>query len=487
MNQDPTAVRAPSQTYNVDLTREVLLEREGVQILATRDRMGAFVKLDPELGPLLSTEEVLEVLKEAQIVGGLRPDRVQAIFTQNRFGTEQLVAWGKPPKLGEPGRLEYVLGVDKPAVAASVEAEKLQRVDYRAHGQTVSVKKGTLLVRRVPPVPGVPGNNVLGQPVNPPAVRDVKLPKGKNTEMDAEGIHLYAGIDGQVSQAGGLVHMAPVMEVRGDVDFSVGNVDFHGSINVGGNVLVDFDVKAQDNILIAGVVEGARVVAGGDIKIARGVQGAGKAKLSAGGSLAANFLNSADVTAHEVVINGPILHSQVHAEDKITTTGSNGTIAGGKATARFLIDCNALGTEMGVRTDVEVGIAPELREKLNHLHQEMRKVETQLARITPVIAQLTAAQEELGDAFPEEHAKSLAGAVHTEGVWRQQLARLEEQRHAIQEEDEKHRRAEILVRGEVFPGVHIKIYDAVLVVKNALKCLRFVRGNDGEITALPLS
>ncbi|MBE7561187.1 DUF342 domain-containing protein [bacterium] len=478
------AVRASSQTYNVDLAREVLLEKDGIQVSATRDRLGAFVRIEADAGPLVSLEDLLEALKEAGITTGVRPDKVKAALDPSRLGSEQLVAWGKQPRPGEDGRLEYVVGGEK--VATPADGEDLGRIDYRAQSQTISVKKGTLLVRRIPPTAGAEGVNVHGQTVAPPVSRDVKLPKGKNTEIDAEGLNLYAEIDGLVSQAGGLVSVSPVMDVRGDVDFSVGNIDFHGSVNIGGTVLVDFEVKAQDDITIGGVVEGARIMAGGNLKINRGVQGGGKARLQAGGCLSASFLNNAVAAAEDVVINGPILHSRVHANNSVTTTGGKGVIAGGKVSARFLIDCTALGTELGARTEVEVGQAPELREKINAVQQQMKKMEGQLARILPAFEQLRKAREELGENFPEEHRASLENAEHTVEVWQKQMAALEEQRSALLEEDEKHRRAEVLVRGEVYPGVTVRIYDAVLSVQNAIKFVRFCRDSEGAVTALPL-
>lgn len=486
MQEEAASGRSASQGYNVDLAREVLLEKDGIEVLATRDRLGAFLRVSAEAGPLLSNEELREVLKEARITTGLRPERVSAILAEGRFDSEQLVAWGRPPKRGEEGQLEFAVQSPTPAPAAGPD-KSLERIDYRRQSSVISVKKGDLLVRRVPAVPGASGVNVHGQELLPPPVREARLPKGKNTEADPDGLHLYATIDGLVCQAHGVINVSPIMEVRGDVDFSVGSIDFKGSVNISGNVLVDFEVKAQDDITIAGVVEGATLIAGGNLTIARGVQGGGKAKLQAGGVFSANFIHNAAVAANTVAVAGPILHCRVRAEDTVVTTGSKGTIAGGKVSARYAIECTALGTELGVRTELEVGIAPQVREQLAGAQQEMRKLEAQMQKLAPALAQLRKAREELGDAFPEEHTRFLENAEHTRESLEAGLARLEEQRNALLAEDERHRRAEVVVRGEVYPGVQVRIYDATLAVQHAMKALRFVRDSDGQITARSLS
>ncbi len=42
------------------------------------------------------------------------------------------------------------------------------------------------------------------------------------------------------------------MPFRGDVDFSEGNIDFHGTVTVAGDVLSGFEIRAKKNIMIWG-------------------------------------------------------------------------------------------------------------------------------------------------------------------------------------------------------------------------------------------
>ena len=72
-------------------------------------------------------------------------------------------------------------------------------------------------------------------------------------------------------------------EVPADVGASTGDIDYDGSVVVKGNVLTGYTIKATGDIIVNGVVEGAKLVTAGKIVLKRGIQGKGQASLEAGG------------------------------------------------------------------------------------------------------------------------------------------------------------------------------------------------------------
>lgn len=42
------------------------------------------------------------------------------------------------------------------------------------------------------------------------------------------------------------VFIEPVYTIKGDIDYSVGNIDFKGSVRIGGNVVAGFSIKATE-------------------------------------------------------------------------------------------------------------------------------------------------------------------------------------------------------------------------------------------------
>src|SRR5690606_12118002 len=93
----------------------------------------------------------------------------------------------------------------------------------------------------------------------------------------------YAVIDGQVSiTENDKINVFPIFEVKGDVDFRVGNIDFVGMVLIRGNVLSGFKIKATGDIRIMGEVEAADLEAGENIEIMAGVVAQGKGSIIAG-------------------------------------------------------------------------------------------------------------------------------------------------------------------------------------------------------------
>ena len=89
---------------------------------------------------------------------------------------------------------------------------------------------------------------------------------------------------------------------------------------VPGTVRTGFTIRAKGDIEINGVVEGATLIAGGNIVIKRGVQGMGKGKLCAGGDICAQFFESANVFADGDVLAGSILHSHISQVERLLFT-----------------------------------------------------------------------------------------------------------------------------------------------------------------------
>lgn len=70
------------------------------------------------------------------------------------------------------------------------------------------------------------------------------------------------------------------------------------------------------------------------------------------------FVENAEVEAEEVVVEKNIENSTVKASS-VTVTGSKGSIRGGVTIARVRVETFQLGSPIGVKTRVEVGVDPK--------------------------------------------------------------------------------------------------------------------------------
>ena len=127
----------------------------------------------------------------------------------------------------------------------------------------------------------------------------------------------------------GKINVYAIYEVLGDVDNSTVNIDFIGNVIIKGNVLTGFKVKAGGYIEVRGVVEGAKLVAQGDVVLKKGIQGMGKGIIETQGNVIARFIENSTVTAKGNITTETILHSAINCGGKVEVGGRKGLIAGG--------------------------------------------------------------------------------------------------------------------------------------------------------------
>ena len=134
------------------------------------------------------------------------------------------------------------------------------------------------------------------------------------------------------------ISVSNVYEVQADVDTSTGDIEYNGSVNVKGNVRTGFKIRAKGDVEISGVVEGALIIADGDVILHRGIQGMGRCQIIAKGNLVSRFIESAVVAVNGYIETDTILHSKITAKGDIFVRGKNGNIIGGNVRSTSLIE-----------------------------------------------------------------------------------------------------------------------------------------------------
>lgn len=446
-------------------------EEPEIQVLVDRDRMEASLQIViPKNSRPLKFEEVLEKIHAAGVVNGINQDEVKKAY--DRPGSKSAIAKGSIPENGKDARIEFHVDMDRKGRPLELEDG---RVDFKDLNLFTVVAEGDLLAEKIPATTGTPGMDVLGQPVFAKPGRDIPVPAGKNVRVEDNKI--YATISGQLQVISNKIHVSPVIEIKGDVDLSTGNIEFVGNVVVRGSVQSGFTVKADGNVEIYGSVSGG-IVEGQNVVVRMGIQGMHRGYIKAKEHVTTKFIENATVSADgDVMVNDVVLHSNVNAGRKVIVEGRRGFIAGGHIIAGEEIRAKVVGTHLAVATELEVGVNPGLRAEYTDLRKELKQSEAKLDQAQKALNVLKAYNTT--DMPPDKREimlKMTKAQFHLTGqvdTMRKRIAEIE----LIFEEM---RYGRIRVQDIVYPGVKIVIGTLVRPIRESAKYVSYY-SDEGEI------
>ncbi|MDA8189490.1 MAG: FapA family protein, partial [Dehalococcoidales bacterium] len=216
----------PDQAEPAEQTVElsVAVARDGTQALLT-------LHADPPEPYPFTLKAIVQTLNEHGVVEGILEEAIGQVVDNQEYVTDLLVAREIPPEEGEDARIDLLFDpFPKPA-----PAETPGHVDWREVKLIQTVIESQPIARKIPARTGTPGMTVTGKRIEPRKVRDVRLPAGRGTKVNENDPNeLLAATPGAVRLANNQVVVDKVLTVPRDVDFSVGNIDFDGSVQIGG-------------------------------------------------------------------------------------------------------------------------------------------------------------------------------------------------------------------------------------------------------------
>ncbi len=384
--------------YRAFLTEEPLPGVEHVPlnmrlfIALSDDNMQAFGFLIPQTegGESLTEQEIDALLASKSIVHGADRDRLLTFIKENRTFVIFSFAEGTAAIDGADGQIiEHFARENK----MQLVVDEKQAVDYKNLNMLQHIASGDIICDIIHPVQGTNGQTVLGAPVKAYSGKLPRPPIGSGVAANEEGTQIIAQIDGQLSYKNGLFRIDPLVEIKGNVDNSTGNLNVIGDCVIKGNVDDGFSIKATGSISVSGIVEGAFLEAGGDIKIALGMKGNRKGTLTAKGSIACKYLESCTVRAAGNIVADSIINSHVISGDSIIVTNDKGSIIGGRIEACNLIRAKAVGNEFNNITHIHLGDNAFDSDPIYKLNEDVDVLKSSIAETEKNISYLEAAEK----------------------------------------------------------------------------------------------
>lgn len=470
-NQTPHRIAEPQEEQKLDAD---------VSVSISPDRMKAgIVIIPPEGGRMLTAEEIMRRLNESGIVFGINDNVIYQMVRDPIFNQQIAVAEGVAPVNGTNGKIEYSFDIHKDARPTIMEDG---RVNFRELNLIENVSKGQVLATSTLPTPGKPGMNVLGAGIQALDGKSATLPRGKNVEISDDGQTLLAGLDGHVCYIDGKVNVFALYEAQADVDNSTGNIYFIGNVLVHGNVLSGFTIEAGGNVEVVGVVEGARIKAGGNIILRRGMQGVGKGLLVCDGDIVARYIEHSNVEARGDIKSEAIMHSNVKCGGKLELAGKKGLLVGGSAKVGKEVSAKVIGSPMATVTDIEVGVDPALRERYKDIKEEIKNAESDIKKAEQAIDMLGKLKQ-AGRITPEKE-EMMTKSARTRLYYINRVEELKEEVQRIEEALEEESSGRILVQSIMYPGTRVAIGTCMMNVRENLQyCTLYKDGADIRVGA----
>lgn len=461
---------------------------ERFELKISQDKLSADLVINPDFAEEpITYAEIKDYLAKNAIVFGINENLIfEVCEAPKKFaGTPIRIAEGKAPIPGEPARVEHIFSATHHDGIKPKELED-GRVDYYSVVDIANVTRGQLVAKKIPAGKGEDGTNVNGLPVAAIPGKDTNIKTGKNVLLSQDKMLLYAAIDGQISVDNSeKINVFPVYEVKGDVDFSVGNIDFVGTVVIRGNVPTGFRIKASGDIRILGSVEGAELEAGGSVEIKSGIAAQDKGHVIAGVDVKTSYIQNGNVRAsNDVIVSQSIMFSNIRAGQNVLCNGPKGIIIGGSIQAGEKIVARVIGNSSATPTVLEVGVKPELRNELQTIIKELTNSYDNLKKTDQglgVIDHLLHTGVELS---PDKKMLQIK-MTNTKIMLEKEIKKLEAQKKELEIQLDHEAHAVVDVYNVMYPGIKLVFGKLIRFIKQEFPRTRFLVVQ-GEITTSQL-
>ena len=444
---------------------------EGWRCIISDDSMSAKIFVTaPKEGESITVEDITHFLRTNGVMYGLIYSEIEKIINEKIYLKDVEVATGRRMIESRTGYYEFLFStgeIKHPLIRSDGS------VDYQSMSVIQSVSPGDVLAVYHPAVPGSSGMDVRNRELRCKPAKDLPPIKGSGFEVSFDGNTYKATMEGRVEYDNFKMHIRDLYELRKDLDLVTGRIDFRGDVVVHGNVRTGTFIRATKSVTVDGAVEGATIIAEGDIVLKKGMQGGGKAKLVSGANIYANFIEFTEVKAKGNVEANIILNSVISAGKSVVVKGKRGSIIGGVNYCVGAMSAAYVGNKAELKTVVASGISEEYDKRRHLLNQKAESAKDSIAKTKHEIEQirdvrLTSDPKDVKDAKISQLTRRMKRDERLLEHVEKELAEIEETMNVGTE-------AEVSAEDTVCPGVTVRIDDKEMKVSNYMQHVKFYR------------
>jgi len=324
---------------------------------------------------LLHQHNITDTIDEAAINGFC------ASLDRGQPPPPTVVARGVEPQPGADGWFELLVKVS--GEEQEFIPDDKGRVDLKRLNAYTEIESEQKLGVIHPPEPGIPGCTVQGHIVEAPAGKPKTIIAGEGVQLKYGGRMAFAVKSGRALFDKNTLTVVDQLVIPGSVDLRVGHVDFHGFVEVKGDVLDDFDVRSTKGIKISGHVGACHIQSQGSVEVGA-MAGREIGHIFCQGNLRARFLNQVAVVCYgDVVVTNEIRNCHIRATGHVMV--ERGAIIGGEVIALTGISAATIGANSGQRTQIIAGVYFPDAERSDYIRRQLDSIEQQMSAISAAI------------------------------------------------------------------------------------------------------
>ncbi|MCR5686214.1 MAG: FapA family protein [Lachnospiraceae bacterium] len=339
------------------------------------------------------------------VKAGINTKLIEEMIEKQQYDTYQVVAAGKVPENGVSGSFAFHFNIEhnnKPKILEDGS------VDYRSIEGYEPCQKDQLLATYTPATSGHFGYNVKGAVLQNVRGKEQLPLTGKGFYTNEDKTEYYANCDGKVELKNSKeLTVSNVLEIRSDVDLTTGDVEFNGDVIVHGAVISGSTIKVTGNLTIMGNVEGAHIIAVGDITLSSGMQGGGRGLVEAKGDVYGKFFEQARLRVGGDLHASSMMNCDCIVEGNMYVTGRHGILVGGHTSCQGDVEATIIGNLAEAKTYLDIGVTDQNIQLLNTLERKLREFKDKLEKHYELRAKLNAVKNPANTAEYESMKKQV--------------------------------------------------------------------------------
>ena len=453
--------------------------------------IASFSLLNRELAGKISLADLQSALAAENITTGIIEETLADIIEGTASAEKVVVARGKQPPSKLISEVTFLFDTGNPSQHCeggeedAGDADDNGRIDLKQVQNFQNVREGDVLARRTVITPQMCGVDVHGKPIEP-EFKKASAPKaGRGAELDEQSGTVRATVTGHATLKGGKVTVVDNLDISGDVDYGVGNIDFIGSVRVMGNVHPGFTVRSGCELVISGNVDRASIECAGNLTINGIVFGAGETVIRVGGDASIEALDQCELSVRgDLHVSNYMRHCNASIGGNLLLDSQKGNLVGGEVHVYRNVDVTSLGSKMAALTKLTVGRNPFSEANPDELRVQISENESKLKQVSLGIETLKKRLQATGSDLDLQ--QRLGKLMQAEAQFIPLLEGLKGQLEDAQKNAAYFREARISVRETIHPGVVVNFRDKMQYKTMDSMCNMCFYEHEAEIKTRPL-